>query len=377
LSVAAGRPIEVVHVLARDALAGTETMVAALAEHSDPSVLRTSVLILDRPGPVAARLRAAGVPVASLGGGGGTLAALARLAAAVRRRRVDVLCGYGFRASLATRVLARMLSPGTRVVAGIRGLYVTEIERIDGPRGRVVMAIEKMTSPLVDAYVANSPGALRVLERHGIAAPRLHWIANGLDADRWTAPDRTDRDGPPLVACVGRFSPVKRQADLVAAAALLRDRGVAARFLLAGIGPTMPSVWDDVRRLDLEDEVRLLGDLSTPEVAALLEDADVACLPSSQEGMPGAVMEAMASGLPVVGTDVNGIADLVRDGETGLIVPVGDRVALADALERLVRDAALRRRLGEAGRHRIVAELSLDRMLAETTALYGVLTGRG
>jgi glycosyltransferase involved in cell wall biosynthesis len=78
----------------------------------------------------------------------------------------------------------------------------------------------------------------------------------------------------------------------------------------------------------------------------------------------------MASGLPVVGTRVNGIADLVRDGETGLLVPPADPVALAAALERLVRDAALRQALGAAGRRHIVAEHALGRMVATTTALY-------
>jgi glycosyltransferase involved in cell wall biosynthesis len=367
-------PLSVVHVLAHDALAGTELMVAALAERSDPAVVRTTVLFADRAGPVAERLRAAGVAVESLGGRGAA-AAQVRLALALRRARPDVLCGYGFRTGLSTRVLGRLLVRRCRTVTGIRGLYVTEIEDLDSPRGRLVMAIERLTAPLVDAYVANSPGALAVLADHGIPSARLRYIPNGIDADRWSVADRDGHTGVPVVACVGRFTPVKRQEDLVAAVALLRDQGVDVHLRLAGDGPLLEAVRAQVATLGLEDRVSLHGTLAPPEVAELLADADIACMPSSQEGMPGAVMEAMASGLPVVGTKVNGIAELVRDGDTGFLVEARDPKALADALAALVTDPPLRHRMGAAGRRRIVDELSLEQMVDATTQLYLELTG--
>ncbi|WP_210491639.1 glycosyltransferase [Patulibacter sp. SYSU D01012] len=362
-------PLHVVHVLNRDALAGTELMVAALAERSDPGVVRTTVVTLDAPGPVARRLRASGVPVVPLGPGS-TAGLVRRLGAVLRRLRPDVLCGYGFRTGVVTRVLGRLVVPSARRVTGVRGLYVTEIEHLDGPRGRLVMAVERATAPLVDAYVANSPGALEVLRAHGIAARRLHWIPNGLDPAAWSVPDRSTSDGLPTVACVGRFTPVKRQSDVVAAAGLLRDRGTPARFVLAGDGPLRADVAAQVRAAGLEAVVTLPGALPPERVAALLATADVACLASSQEGMPGAVMEAMAAGVPVVGTRVNGIRDLVVDGVTGLLVPPGEPAALADAVGRLVADPAAARRMGAAGRRRIEDEFSLDASVRATTQLY-------
>ncbi len=369
------RPLRVAHVLRRDAVAGTELMVAALAEHGRRHGVQATVLILDRPGPVAAQLGAAGVAVRSLGGGGSPRE-LRRLARAVRGERFDVLCGYGFQTGLAVRLLARTLARRPPAVVGVRGLYVTEVERIDSPRGRVAMAVERATAPLVDAYVANSPGALEVLADHGVSRRRLRWIPNGIDPERWPVPDRSDRRGPPTVVCVGRFTPVKRQADLVDALARLRDRGVPARLVLIGAGPTREAVQHQVARLDLRDVVVVRGPLAPDRIAQELADADVACLPSSQEGMPGSVMEAMASALPVVGTQVNGIADLVVDERTGLLVPPADPDALADALERLLRDPALRRQLGDAGRRRIVERFSLERMVAETSELLRSLPRR-
>ena len=118
------RPLQVWHVLARDALAGTELMTATLAERSHAHGVQTTVVIFDRPGPIAARLTSAGIPVHSVGGDG-ERTALLRLARLVRRRPVDVLCGYGFRTGLATRLVARAVSPRTSTVTGVRGLYVT------------------------------------------------------------------------------------------------------------------------------------------------------------------------------------------------------------------------------------------------------------
>ena len=235
------------------------------------------------------------------------------------------------------------------------------------------MGIELATARLVDAYVANSSGALEVLRDHGIAARRLHLIVNGIEADAWAAPDRAGRSGPPTVLCAGRFVPVKRQADLIEAAGILLARGVRARWAFAGEGPLQADAAEQAARLGLGDDVVMLGTVARSEMAGALAGADIACLVSSQEGMPGSVMEAMASGLPVVGTQVNGIADLVVDGQTGALVPWGDPAALADALEPLITDAELRLRLGAAGRQRVVEAFSVERMVEANAALHRAL----
>jgi 2-deoxystreptamine N-acetyl-D-glucosaminyltransferase/2-deoxystreptamine glucosyltransferase len=252
---------------------------------------------------------------------------------------------------------------------------VTEIETLNGPRGRSVMAVERATSRLVNAYIANSPGALEVLVAHGFDPARLHYIPNGIDATAW-APSAADATaaarsaGPPVVLCSGRFTPVKRQLDLVEAAAILRDRGVQARFRLAGSGPLQGAVADRVAALGLGAVVELPGTLDPATMADALAAADIACLPSLQEGMPGVVLEAMASGVPVVGTRVNGIRDLVVDGVTGLLVPPADPPALAAALAELLGDPQRRRAFGDAGRARALQDFSIDGMVDAYVDLY-------
>jgi len=105
-------------------------------------------------------------------------------------------------------------------------------------------------------------------------------------------------------------------------------------------------------------------------VHSLQRSADVFVLPSLWEGMPVSVMEAMATGLPVVGTDVPGIRELVVDGDTGFLAPGRDPAALAERIERLARDASLRFRMGEAGRRRVMTEFALDTMVRRYEEAY-------
>jgi glycosyltransferase involved in cell wall biosynthesis len=126
-----------------------------------------------------------------------------------------------------------------------------------------------------------------------------------------------------------------------------------------------------VREAALEDRLILTGARS--DVPQILAALDIFVMTSDTEGLPNAVMEAMASGLPVVATRVGGTPELVAEGETGHLVPPGRREPLLEALRALVADRALRRRMGEAGRIRIAAEFTLQRMVAGTRAVYDSL----
>src|SRR5690606_31901496 len=122
--------------------------------------------------------------------------------------------------------------------------------------------------------------------------------------------------------------------------------------------------------LGLEGHVRVLGGLPRPQVISAFHAADIAVLASQptregkREGIPVVLMEAMASGLPVVSTAISGIPELVEDGGTGLLVPPADALSLADALDGLIRDSELRQRLGEAGRRKVEREFDLRRNAA-------------
>lgn len=361
-------------MLACDGFGGTEMQVANLVERLDPARVAAQVLTFAPPGPIAARLRAHAIDVRSLGGQG-LPRTLIGLGTALRHGRPDVVAAYGFKASVMTRILVRRLLPQAVFICGVRGETITVVDSTDHIKGRLALTVERLMSGLVDAYDANSPGALKLLSGTGIDEGRLHYIPNGLDPSLWAVHPRPDRREPRVV-CVARMVSGKRLGDLLAAAEILGHRGIDAKYVLVGDGPSRPALAEATRRRGLSARVEFCGGLDQGQVADVLAEADVFCLPSMSEGMAVSVMEAMASGLPVVGTDINGIRELVEPGVTGLLVPVGAPNGLADALEHLLADAAGRRRMGVQGRARIEREFSMERLVEAKTALYEMLAQR-
>lgn len=154
------------------------------------------------------------------------------------------------------------------------------------------------------------------------------------------------------------------------------DAGADLRLDLVGDGPDRQHLQFAIDDLGLGDRVRLLGKRPTAEVAALLRAADVFLHTSCSEGISNAVLEAMATGLPVVTTDVGGMAEAVRDGIDGFLVPVRDADATAAALVRLARDPELRDRMGSAGRGRVTSDFRLDDQITAFAALLHEAAGR-
>lgn len=194
---------------------------------------------------------------------------------------------------------------------------------------------------------------------------KVHVVHCGVDPGTFAprAPDAPR--GALRIVCVGSLEEVKGHAHLLEACRVLRGRGVELRCDLAGDGPLRAELEAQVARAGLRGRVRLHGGLPRPAVLRLLGQADVAVLASrptrqgKREGIPVALMEAMACGLPVVSTSISGIPELVESGRTGFLVPPADAVALADALEALAADPGLRARMGRAGRERVVRDFDL------------------
>lgn len=204
--------------------------------------------------------------------------------------------------------------------------------------------------------------------------PKLHLVRCGLDADVFDAngrPERTSGDAIELLS-VGRHVAVKSQAVMLRALAQLRSRGTNARLTLIGDGPLHADLRRLAAELELGDAVDFAGALGQDDIPSHLQRADVFCLSSAAESLPVVLMEAMASGLPVVTTDVGGIAELVDDGVSGLLTPSGDHAAFADALERLCGDPGLRAEMGAAGRQRVRQDFDVrDSGAALATLLEG------
>ncbi len=212
------------------------------------------------------------------------------------------------------------------------------------------------------------------------AAAKTSIVRCGVDPARFQPRAQPARRGPAVIACVAGLRDYKGHRHLVDACALLRERRVAFRCVLVGDGPERAALERQIAALKL-GEVELLGGQPQDQVRALLASADVLVHPSvvtaagMMDGIPVALMEAMAAGCPVVSTRVSGIPELVRDGKTGLVVEPGDAAALADAIERLVGDPTLARKLGLAGRRAVLREFTLARNGERLLRLFAPFVG--
>ncbi len=218
-----------------------------------------------------------------------------------------------------------------------------------------------------DRFVALNPDVVHELRAEGVDAERIVELPNGVDIPAEI--DRSSRTGPVTLLYLGRLHPQKALETLLAAVAELQARRPGlARLRLVGEGPMAEELHALTARLGLADVVHFAG--PTDDVAPELAAADVFVLPSRVEGLSNALLEALAAGLPAVVSDIPGNAQVVEHGRHGLLVTVDDVAGLADALERLVTDPALRAELGRAGAASVAARYGMARVVADYRRLY-------
>jgi glycosyltransferase involved in cell wall biosynthesis len=243
--------------------------------------------------------------------------------------------------------------------ASLKGIIADELR---SERGwvRLLLSVqarwERRNVERADLVVVTSRYSAEVARReYGVPLERIAVVPEPIDLEVWddqfSRAPRRPRNGP-VVLSVARMYPRKRLSDLLHAAAVLRARVDGIQVRIVGRGPE----WDALSRLHAElglgDTVVLLGDLTRERLAEEYVNASAFCLPSVQEGFGIVFLEAMAAELPVVACRIAAMPEVVLDGTTGLLVAPRDPAALAEALERLTREPALARRLGQAGRRR-------------------------
>jgi glycosyltransferase involved in cell wall biosynthesis len=274
------------------------------------------------------------------------LAHLVRELRAVRPRLVHVVDVWPL-AFLAARI--------ARVPRVVVTHHTPELPRTDNFAGRALLKLGWLTRPEV-IYTSESDRA-----RDGRAPS--HVIELGIELERFEV-DRRAHEGA-VVGNVARLAKQKGQRTLVEAAPLVLERHPETRFVIVGDGELRGELEQLAHGLPFEFRGQ------RDDIPAQLAEMDVFAFPSLFEGLCLAVIEAQAAGVPVVATPVGGIPENVRDGETGLLVPPRDPVALAGAINELLDDPRRARELAERARPRVFERYSLERMVARTLALYG------
>jgi glycosyltransferase involved in cell wall biosynthesis len=285
---------------------------------------------------------------------------LVELTRLCRRLRPDIVHVHSSKVG----VLGRLAAWLARVPVCVYTVHGWSFAAYDGVAGRVYVWLERLMRPLTTAVVCVSEAT----RRQGIAARACDdahavVIHNAVEVESFAA--RAETTGPPRIVSIGRLAYPK---DFVTLLAALARVDADYRVSLVGDGPDAAEVAATVEARGLSDRVELVGAQGT--VTELLARSDVFVLSSRSEGFPVSILEAMAAGLPVVATDVGGVAEAVVDAETGILVPAADQQALAAALERLLADHELRRRLGGAGRTRALRLFDTPRYRAAHVDLY-------
>ena len=213
-------------------------------------------------------------------------------------------------------------------------------------RARLVMRAAMWPAAAVVAVWTSGERALA----RALGPDKVTLIDNGVDATRFTGSETAHE--PPRVLYVGLLTPRKGVLDLLEASRMLRAEGVAHELMLLGGTPDEGPAAAEPVLAAAEGQAQLLGTRLPEQMPSAYADADLFCLPSWWEAMPLSVLEAMASGLPVVASDVGDVSRVVADGATGYVVPAKSPDQLASALRKLLVDPGLRRQFGRAGRRR-------------------------
>jgi L-malate glycosyltransferase len=354
-------PLDVVLLLTSFDVGGTERQMVELATRLDPSRFRPHLACFHKRGrlvdDIPARIAIREFPVRGFANPAaiGQLLAFASWCRSIGADIVHTCDLYGNIFGL----------PGA-ALAGVPVRIANRREILTGDKSRAQLTGQRAAYRLAHAVVANSGAARLQLAREGVPAAKLHVIPNGLALDRFTP--IAERAAIRRVVMVANLRAEKGHDTLLAAAPRILERHPDASFTFVGEGPRRSALETLTRALGLGGRVQFLGERR--DVGAVLAGHDLFVLPSRSEAFPNALIEAMASALPVVATDVGGIPEVVRSGSNGLLVAPDDERALADAIVGLMDDPAGAAALGRVARADIERHYTLDRMVERFEQLY-------
>ena len=215
--------------------------------------------------------------------------------------------------------------------------------------------------------------ALFLCEQFPRRSDRVHRIYNGLDLTEFGRADFSST--PPLIIAVGRLIPKKGFSDLIRSCALLAERGKSFRCEIIGEGPLGEALRRQIDDMHLQNNVELIGAKPQTQLRGRLAAANVFVLPSvmdpdgGMDNLPTVIMEAMATGLPVVSTNIGGIPEMIIENETGFLVQPSDAAAMADAIQNVIYDPSSAAKLGQSGYERAGALFSIEKNVRELCAL--------
>lgn len=358
---------EVVHIIDRLPADGAERLLVDVLR-SKSGDFDYTVLCLVEGGPLVAEIEALGIPVLIFGRRGTyDFSLLFRVVRWLRAHRPVAVHTHLFTADSWGRLAA--------LIAGVPAIFST-VHSTNSWKGAVHRFVDRGLTRLSTRVIACSDEVEQVLiEVAHLPPARVLTIANGVDLNRFVGLSEIDLArafglpaGRVNMIVVGRLHPAKGHSDLLPVLARVKEAGTEFNLLIVGEGELENDLRQQVASLQLESHVRFCG--FRQDVLALIAAADVMLMPSRWEGLPMALLEAMALSRPVLATAVGGIPNVIRHDHNGLLVAPGDEKAMEQHLRSLINDTSLRRRLGSEARETVYKHFSAANVARRYEALY-------
>jgi glycosyltransferase involved in cell wall biosynthesis len=372
-----GRLFRVAHVIETLGVGGAEVLLTDIVARLDSSRFRSRVFALDAPDNLRGRLESRGVEVEILGIPPRRRPAASALALsrALRLFAPDVVHTHLYFANVLGRLASYWIGAPPVVTTLHNPDYTYEAKRT--PLFWLRKLLDRTTGRRNAVLIAVSHAVAQDFRRH-MGWRHITVVPNGVDVDRFAPGPRDDSidlwpPGAPRLLSIGRLHAQKGHGVLLDALSELRAKGLSPPLLVAGTGPLLQDLESLCARYGLADRVRFIG--VREDVVGFLRSTDVFVFPSLYEAVGVALLEAMACGCAVIASRTGGIAEVVEDGRSGLLVPPGDPQALASALARLAGDSRLREELGCQARRR-AEKYGIERTVRALENTYMTLAGR-
>lgn len=368
--------IRILFVSTSTTVGGAEKTLFTLATLLDPARFKVVGVVSLKPfGEYAHKLSEAGIPTYTLDlRGRPTLRHLKRLGEIIKETGPHMVHALMYQAIQLCRAVKRRTPYPIKLISSPRVSYRT--------RSFLTLALDRLLKGADDLLISECRSSRDYLVgRLGYDPARVRTIYNGVDIAGWPSSKLERRQkrlelrldaNELLIGTTGRLDDQKGHATLIAA--VNRLKGQPLRCAILGEGPRRPALEGQVRRHHLERQVWLLG--QRDDVTSWLSALDIFVLPSLWEGLPNSLLEAMAMGLPIVASSVDGICEVIEDGKTGLLVPPRDPKALSRRILELILDPAARARLGEAARKAITERFGVLDMISSYEKTYTEIAGR-
>lgn len=353
--------VNILYLVVGLGIGGTEIQLLELLKKLNREKYNPTVCSIKEKGVLADDIERIGIKIESLSiRNRFNFLALPRLVRILRREGIDILHTFLFWANILGRLAGRI----TRVP-----IIVSGEEGINLRKKKIAILIDRLTSRWVDKIVVVSKAIKNTLvAREKISSEKIEVIYNGIDLRNFKADYKKGGKSVPKVGIVGRLHPDKGHRYFLKAAAQTIKKKPKVEFLIVGHGPLREELEDLSNELGLSDKVVFAG--GRRDIPQIMFSLDILVLSSLEEGLGNVLLEAMASGKPVVATKVGGVPEIVLDGETGILVPSKNPDALAQAILKLLMNPALAKEMGRAGRRRVKKYFTIDRMVKGTEKVY-------